>query len=189
MKLNLFITIFSILLLSSCIEGASPRGQSNSVKDGGKSSARVPVPFNTGKNNSYSNGYGLHHYVNEYKEAHLEHTGRAALISSIRIKMVSNAQMKSNFKETYSGVCFGGLRDIWINQEHWDKKDDFERRSLIFHEYGHCHLRRDHNSARYNGHKLSLLHPYVSWPMYERYTWEYDEELFTGNSLHLKQVL
>lgn len=166
------------------MEESKPRLKRSFGKNGS-----VATP-NTPKTNSYSNGYSLSHYISEYKDAFLEHTGRSANVSGVKIEVKADDQMNEiGIAANAQGVCFEDADTIWLRKSQWDLMDDFERRALVFHEYGHCHLKRPHKSTYYNGHKLSLLHPIGSFPMYERYTWEYDEELFNEDESHLRQVL
>lgn len=63
------------------------------------------------------------------------------------------------------GLCTaaedGDLATIEISQEYWDKASQDEREILLFHELGHCLLKRGHCDAADNGVHASLMNPFV----------------------------
>lgn len=81
------------------------------------------------------------------------------------------------------GACeIGGdnTPSVTINQETWNKIDESEREELIFHELGHCVLRRKHRSDRdAKGHPTSIMNPYsINGKIYSQNSDAYLAELF-----------
>lgn len=51
-----------------------------------------------------------------------------------------------------------GLREIIVDKPYWRRADNLERELVIFHELGHCYLRRDHLDTKdTNGTCVSLM--------------------------------
>jgi len=71
---------------------------------------------------------------------------------------------------------------IIILESGWELMDENERTALMFHEMGHCVLRRPHvNSVTRSGLPASLMNPYlISGHVYSRYEDYYNKELFKG---------
>lgn len=61
------------------------------------------------------------------------------------------------------GVCWyrsDGTRDIQYDREWWGSLGTFQKKSLVFHENGHCQLSRDHRcSSINNGGDKSIMYP------------------------------
>lgn len=61
-----------------------------------------------------------------------------------------------------AGQCTGfssGAHIIYINPESWSGRTGMEREFLIFHELGHCYLKRSHlDEADENGFCVSIMH-------------------------------
>lgn len=58
----------------------------------------------------------------------------------------------SKLKGNHVGECrwFKGLklfRNIHLDEDYWEKSDEYEREALIFHELGHCVLDREHDDS------------------------------------------
>ena len=95
--------------------------------------------------------------------------------------------------ESYQGVCYtytDGTREVIIRKSWWDNHTDDYRRSLIFHELGHCRLDRDHldETHEVNGEvmKISMMNSVIIRPRdYTRYTNPYHNELFTKSTVSL----
>jgi hypothetical protein len=70
---------------------------------------------------------------------------------------------------------------ITINEEAWDQMSEDEREPLMFHELGHCVLKRKHRADQIGpGVPASLMNPYTiaGWT-YGQYKKHYIDELFT----------
>lgn len=78
-------------------------------------------------------------------------------------------QMKFSYMDNWvHGVCrtiSDGSIEVELNTSEWEKFDAIERKILVFHELGHCVLRRDHNDllGTIDGAKrpISLMHSTV----------------------------
>jgi hypothetical protein len=70
---------------------------------------------------------------------------------------------------------------ITIDESYWNSADEMSRKTLIFHELGHCVLRREHRTAiTSGGYPISLMNAYtVAGVVYEAETDYYNQELFT----------
>jgi hypothetical protein len=70
---------------------------------------------------------------------------------------------------------------ITVNQAAWDRRSDAEREELMYHELGHCALKRQHNLARaHDGRPASIMNPYsLGRHTYEQHRDEYVAELFS----------
>lgn len=70
---------------------------------------------------------------------------------------------------------------VIVNQNTWGSLDDGERESLVFHELGHCILRRKHITQvdQSTGVPVSLMNPYaLDSGTYENHKTHYHSELF-----------
>lgn len=50
-------------------------------------------------------------------------------------------------------------RQIVIKKDYWDEASESEKINLIFHEFGHCDLDRNHDEIENNGKPESLMYP------------------------------
>lgn len=188
MNLKSLALFISICLFASCVQEGGNSGRP--LKKYPKNSRPKDVTkSDRDDGNFYSNGYNLRHYVGEYKDSHLDHVGVTPNISESQFQFVSEAFLAKNYGRPYWGLCFPSSKNILLNRDAWNQMGDFQRRALVFHELGHCHLNRRHDNALFKGKKLSLMHWIGKYPDYDNYTWEYDEELFNRDKSHLKQVL
>jgi hypothetical protein len=83
-----------------------------------------------------------------------------------------------------SGLCLisgDQTPRITINKANWDKMDEPEREALIFHELGHCVLRREHRESYTDqGIPESLMNPYtIEGRVYTYNESYYVKELFS----------
>lgn len=93
-------------------------------------------------------------------------------------------------EDEYQGVCYlysDDSREIIVRRAWWDMATEDDRRSLIFHELGHCKLDRDHdNSTEVIGGanvKLSMMNAYiVTGKDYTDHQDAYHYELFKKNN-------
>ena len=80
--------------------------------------------------------------------------------ANIRGISLDSSQISSiQFGDTdFGGVCFRNSGNILINEDSWNKRTDFSKEFLIFHELGHCVLDRRHdNGVLPNGLCKSLM--------------------------------
>ncbi len=95
--------------------------------------------------------------------------------------------------ENYQGVCYtytDGTREVIIRQTWWDSHTDDYRRSLIYHELGHCRLDREHLDDTYevDGEimKVSMMNSVIVRPRdYNRFSDHYHKELFNNDTAEL----
>ncbi len=84
------------------------------------------------------------------------------------------------------GYCMPHLNLVVISRRSWQYLDNNSRKLLLYHEWGHCLLRREHveNSFDFPTYcPMSIMHPYIepSQRCYNKSTQEfYDRELFTN---------
>ncbi len=68
---------------------------------------------------------------------------------------------------------------IKINTDTWDDMDAYEQEALIFHEIGHCVMRRDHCKKKNKTGPISIMYPYVlDGKHYKEFREELVDELF-----------
>ncbi len=102
--------------------------------------------------------------------------------------------------EDFQGVCYtytDGSKEIIIRKEWWDSHTDDYRKSLIYHELGHCRLNREHLDDTVESHgegegeifKTSMMNSVIVSPRdYTRFTDSYHTELFTQDTADLFQL-
>lgn len=91
-----------------------------------------------------------------------------------------------NLNET--GVCMWAENEtpqIIINERIWNTLNDYDKQEVIFHELGHCVLRRIHHNSTmlgYNGTMTiaeSIMYPYrIAGSVYRDHMMHYHDELF-----------
>jgi hypothetical protein len=81
-------------------------------------------------------------------------------------------------------IAEGTPPTITIDQDYWNSSDENTRKTLIYHELGHCVLHRLHRtSITSGGYPISLMNAYtVSGVVYEAETAYYNQELFTNEN-------
>lgn len=80
----------------------------------------------------------------------------------------------------FVGRCYYRTETVKIKKEFWDAASETTREMLIFHELGHCALKREHVPAS-AGEPESLMHPSLFgdyW--YKKNKQKYLKELFCG---------
>jgi hypothetical protein len=66
---------------------------------------------------------------------------------------------------TTVGVCevySDGSKKVWMNQEWWEQSSttDLAKKVLLYHELGHCHFQRGHDTRTYSGGRpYSMMYP------------------------------
>lgn len=85
-------------------------------------------------------------------------------------------------EESVAAYCVPNTKTIVVSKKTWNELDESSRKALLYHEWGHCILRRDH-AEQINYFSMcpeSLMYPYID-PMktcYKKYEDWYNEELF-----------
>lgn len=85
------------------------------------------------------------------------------------------------------GLCNPHIKpiNVVLDKIYWQDATDMEREQLVFHELGHCILKRmKHKNDEYKGIPLSIMGEYAMEPdVYVKYRNEYILELFTEMDL------
>ncbi|MEK6706909.1 MAG: putative metallopeptidase [Bdellovibrionota bacterium] len=117
-------------------------------------------------------------YVNRF-EARSAMVGAPIRIEQLIIKF---GEMESPTERGICEILGDNTPTIKINKEAWDTMTEEEKESLIFHEMGHCVLRRKHKKEMdANGQPVSLMSPYMIDPMIYKYNAKYYyKELFSS---------
>ena len=83
------------------------------------------------------------------------------------------------------GYCLPSTNTVVISQQVWNGMTLQARKALLYHEWGHCTLKRDHTEDLrypYSYCPVSIMYPYIE-PInscYSELAEEYIEELFTN---------
>lgn len=90
-------------------------------------------------------------------------------------------------KETENAVCeirSGQTPVIIVNPLAWERLSEVDREALMFHEMGHCVLRRKHVQAETEeGVPVSLMNPYrIDTEVYVQNEQHYLQELFDSRN-------
>ena len=125
-------------------------------------------------------------HVDRFKIAHQRSTGRLVDVSNIIIKPVrmnkaSRSERVVLYKNETIAFCMPSntLPAIYIDVNAWKRLPDLLREELIFHELGHCVLRRPHCDYSFQGLPVSIMRSYlVPMEYYSRYREHYHNELF-----------
>lgn len=104
---------------------------------------------------------GLTPYVKKF-ESYLERTGQSHDMSGLSV------QFSDTLKLPIIGVCILELQVVEINREMWLRLTADLRELLMFHELGHCVLRRPHNTTLLEGIPESVMYPYLFGEYYAR---------------------
>lgn len=126
-------------------------------------------------------------YVNDFEATYRRERGGS--INARRIPI--------NFYDTgdagFAGVCVqyrGGASEIYISESHWRVFSETRRRTLIFHELGHCALNFGHDDHRHKGIPTSYMNTYVLNDFYvNRHQDGYDNELMTKNKSEIMESI
>ena len=159
------LIIISLLLLSSC---GVPFLEE-----------LVDVKKDEGSKKYHSTNPTFQTFKNQFKDMYYEIHGKDINLNHIPINFDDTR------KETFAGVCImypNGDREIFINSKQWNRLHIFAKRSLIFHELGHCYLNLGHDNHKHNNFKTSYMNEYiVTSYLNEESEFAYDYELMTKN--------
>ena len=80
------------------------------------------------------------------------------------------------------GYCIPAFNTVRISKKKWNTLSDLRKKLLLYHEWGHCTLRRNHLDSENLSCPLSIMHPYINptascYPSFNEW---YDRELFTN---------
>jgi hypothetical protein len=80
------------------------------------------------------------------------------------------------------GYCLPKFNAVRISRAKWNKMGELNRKLLLYHEWGHCTLKREHVEEVDFLCPTSIMHPYLSptiscYPSFKDW---YDKELFTN---------
>ncbi len=125
-------------------------------------------------------------YLKRFRIAHFRSTGKHINTKNLVIKLKKiDAKRHGKRAVMYNGNVIGycvpskRLPAVYIDIDAWGRFSDLIREELIFHELGHCLLRRLHCNREFGGVPLSLMCYYlVSLEHYERFRDNYIDELF-----------
>jgi hypothetical protein len=80
------------------------------------------------------------------------------------------------------GYCVPRLNLVKISKKKWDTLSQLNRKLLMYHEWAHCTLKRDHTEDNGFLCPISIMHPYISptSSCYLAFKEWYDRELFTN---------
>ena len=100
----------------------------------------------------------------------------------------------ADLDKRYLGACYyygkaHQWREIKIDREQWEELDEAQRKALIYHELGHCALNRKHKDEHYRSFPVSIMNTYHIGSNYEKYSEEYNYELFTEDESILTQSI
>lgn len=86
--------------------------------------------------------------------------GSPLKVEDLKITLGNLSQDSLNQESGLCEITEGQTPLITIDQASWESMDETERESLIFHELGHCVLRRAHLAViRTNGSPESIMNP------------------------------
>lgn len=123
-------------------------------------------------------------YVHNFEQVSSDE-GQALVIDDLVVSFGSTPSLNE------TGVCEWAENEtprITINQRIWNTLTDYDRQEVMFHELGHCVLRRVHHNSEmmaYNGTVQvaeSIMYPYrISGTIYRDNIVHYHNELFEAH--------
>lgn len=124
-------------------------------------------------------------YKQEFSHEHLRFKQYGIDTTKVNINFVEEVPSPNN--EDWIGVCVqqGSKREILIKRSAYFNKNmkenalKFYRKSLLFHELGHCLINRGHNDSQIGFVPISLMNPrIVNGSLVSQYWDSYLDELF-----------
>ncbi|HUP58614.1 MAG TPA: putative metallopeptidase [Bdellovibrionota bacterium] len=119
-------------------------------------------------------------YVDMFQEEAASH-GQPVKVTDLIVRF---GTMENPYERGICEIAGDETPVITINQEAWDQMSEDEREPLMFHELGHCVLRRKHRADQIGpGVPASLMNPYTiaGWT-YGQYKKHYIDELFSQHN-------
>jgi len=122
-------------------------------------------------------------YIEEFDKQAKKHAGHCKDWKKINIKIADLRYIDPfNLKHSIAGLCNMLTRDIMIDRNFYNSYTKKEIEEVIFHELGHCTLRRFHYNKLKNGTPLSIMYKYtIPEKTYMKYRKYYLKELFRYN--------
>lgn len=100
----------------------------------------------------------------EFLVAEFEKTYQAGPFT-FPIDFKPGSYMNSSSGNTIIGVCeiySDGSKKVHMNEDWWPSGTELQKRILVYHELGHCHFNRAHDSRLFSdGHPYSVMHPII----------------------------
>lgn len=97
-------------------------------------------------------------YVTRFQQSAAQ-VGSPLAVTNLRIQF---GQMENPQER---GLCdvssLESVPTILIDKAGWSQMDDASREEVLFHELGHCVLRRKHNAGLTKGLPVSMMNPYT----------------------------
>jgi len=95
-------------------------------------------------------------YKNSFEDEYSSVTGGSINTSNIRINLVEKMD------NSFIGVCstWKGGEEIFIKESYWNVASEESKETLLYHELGHCALKKGHNNERYRGYNVSIMNSY-----------------------------
>jgi hypothetical protein len=115
-------------------------------------------------------------YVERFEKAS-EAMGNPIQVSDLRLEF---GQMQNAMENGACEIVGDEVPTVYINEKAWNRLTEVDREALIFHELGHCVLRRAHVAEiEETGVPKSLMHPYrIQTRVYVANEEAYLKELF-----------
>jgi hypothetical protein len=116
-------------------------------------------------------------YVEAFEESASQH-GQSVKVTDLIVRF---GKMENPYERGICEIAGDETPIITINQEAWEQMSEDEREPLMYHELGHCVLKRKHRADQIGpGVPASLMNPYTiaGWT-YGQYKKHYIDELFT----------
>jgi hypothetical protein len=125
-------------------------------------------------------------YVSAFEQAASQEQGTALVINDLVVSFGSTPSLNE------TGVCEWAENEtprITVNERIWNTLDDYDREEVLFHELGHCVLRRVHQDGEmpaYGGAMrvpVSVMNPYrIRGTIYRDNIAHYQDELFSKSN-------
>jgi hypothetical protein len=154
--------ITTLFLLTSCGAGT---GTTTTTSNERKVTGRCTLP-----NISRSIDEEILPYVTEFSEDALEYKAACFYTGSI--------VFAPRLEEPVIGYCLPPFKVV-LSREYWDKASEDTRRTLVYHELGHCSLNSEHTDED----SFHIMNPVLlsDWDIFGR--WKYlVRKLFEGDN-------
>jgi len=137
----------------------------------------------------YSNGkFGeFEPYVRSFDSNYYRYTGKTLPLDNLEMEFADSA---SSGSDRAVGECNYRTRKIKVIRKYWQSASSNERTIIIYHELGHCYLRRGHKSDKSGSMPLSIMYPTIKTNnFFQDNKQDYLEELFTGNTSQFSSLV
>ena len=105
-------------------------------------------------------------------------------IQTEETKVIGYCHYKGFHKQKFNKIEFQDTPVIILDRATWNRAHPVQKESLLFHELGHCILKKDHDvSLNSDGYPNSLMYPIIlPNSLYVEYYPSYMEDLFKKSS-------